>query len=51
MLHKIVTKNKFKLISKLTKKKVVALGGISSGNLRKLKLLRNQDFAGISFFE
>ena len=43
--------NKFKLISKLTKKKVVALGGISSGNLRKLKLLRNQDFAGISFFE
>mgnify|MGYP001350801215 CR=1 FL=1 len=43
--------NKFKLISKLTKKKVVALGGISYANLKKLKLLRNQDFAGISFFE
>ena len=43
--------NKFKLISKLTKKKVVALGGISSNNLKKLKLLRCQDFAGISFFE
>ena len=43
--------NKFKLISKLTKKKVVALGGISSSNLKKLKLLRCQDFAGISFFE
>ena len=43
--------NKFKLISKLTKKKVVALGGISSGNLKKIKLLVNQDFAGISFFE
>ena len=43
--------NKFKLISKLTKKKVVALGGISYANLKKLKLLRNQEFAGISFFE
>ena len=43
--------NKFKLISKLTKKKVVALGGISYSNLKKLKLLRNQDFGGISFFE
>ena len=43
--------NKFKLISKLTKKKVVALGGISSSNLKKLKLLRCQDFAGLSFVE
>ena len=43
--------NKFKLISKLTKKKVVALGGISYGNIKKLKLLRNRDFAGISYFE
>ena len=43
--------NKFKLISNLTKKKVVALGGISLVNLKKLKLLESQDFAGISFFE
>ena len=43
--------NRFKLISNFTKKKVVALGGISSGNLKKIKLLVNQDFAGISFFE
>ena len=43
--------NKFKLISKLTKKKVVALGGISYGNIKKLKLLRYNDFAGISYFE
>ena len=43
--------NKFKLISKLTKKKVVALGGISKENLKKLRLLNNSDFAGISFFE
>ena len=31
--------NKFRLISNLTKKKVVALGGISEENLTKLKLL------------
>ena len=43
--------NKFKLISNLTKKKVVVLGGISRENLKKLKLLNNSEFAGISFFE
>ena len=43
--------NKFKLISNLTKKKVVVLGGISKENLNKLKLLNNSEFAGISFFE
>ena len=43
--------NKFKLISNLTKKKVVALGGISEENLNKLKLLNNSEFAGISYFE
>ena len=43
--------NKFKLISNLTKKKVVALGGISKKNLNKLKLLNDFRFAGISYFE
>tara|TARA_Y100001958_G_C20917712_1_gene333240 strand:+ start:45 stop:563 length:519 start_codon:yes stop_codon:yes gene_type:complete len=43
--------NKFKLISKLTKKKVVALGGISKDNINKLKMLNNSEFAGISYFE
>ena len=43
--------NKFKLISNLTKKKVVALGGISKGNINKLKLLKSIEFAGISYFE
>ena len=43
--------NKFKLISKLTRKKVVALGGISKKNLKKLRLLNKPDFAGISYFE
>ena len=43
--------NRFKLLSKLSKCKVVALGGISGQNLRKLKLLECFGFAGISFFE
>ena len=43
--------NKFKLISNLTKKKIVALGGISKENINKLKLLNSAEFAGISYFE
>jgi thiamine-phosphate pyrophosphorylase len=43
--------NKFKLLSKLTKKKVVVLGGVSAKNIKKLSLLNQSDFAGISFFE
>ena len=43
--------NKFKLISKLTRKKVVALGGISKENIKKLSLIKSNEFAGISFFE
>jgi thiamine-phosphate pyrophosphorylase len=43
--------NKFKLLSNLTNKKIVALGGISNKNLNKLKLINLSGFAGISFFE
>ncbi len=43
--------NKFKLLSKLTAKKVVILGGISKKNINKLSLLDNLEFAGISYFE
>ena len=43
--------NKFKLLSKLTKKKCIALGGISSKNINRLKLSNSVGFAGISFFE
>ena len=43
--------NKFKLLAKLTNIKVVALGGISSKNIKKLKLLDYFGFAGISYFE
>ena len=43
--------NKFKLLSKLTNKEIVVLGGISKKNLKKLKILNQSNFAGISFFE
>ena len=43
--------NKFKLLSKLTNKHIVALGGISNSNLKKIKFLNQSDFAGISYFE
>ena len=43
--------NKFRLLSKLSNKKVVVLGGISRKNLKKLKILNQSEFAGISFFE
>ena len=42
---------KFKLLNNLTKKKVVALGGISSGNKQKIKMLGCYGFSGISYFE
>ena len=43
--------NKFKLLSKLTKKNIVMLGGISNKNIKKLSLINRSDFAGISYFK
>ena len=43
--------NKFKLLSKLTKTKVVALGGISKKNIKLLRLTNCSGFAGISYFK
>jgi len=43
--------NKFKLLSSLSIKPSIALGGISNNNLKKLKLTNCSGFAGISFFE
>jgi len=43
--------NKFKLLSKLTRKNVIVLGGIIKENLKKLNLLELKDFAGISYFK
>ena len=43
--------NKFKLLTFLTKKKIIALGGISKKNIKQLNLINCFGFAGISFFE
>ena len=43
--------NKFKILSNLTKKKVVALGGISIKNRKLINILNVEYFAGISYFE
>ena len=42
---------KFKLFSLLSNKKIVALGGVSLNNLKKLNLTNCFGFAGISYFE
>ena len=43
--------NKFRILSSLTNKKIIALGGISKKNLKKLKLINVFGFAGIFYFE
>ena len=43
--------NRFKLLSLLTSKKIIALGGISNNNLDQLSLTNFYGIAGISFFE
>ena len=43
--------NKFKLHLSFSSKPVVALGGLSEDNLKKLSLTNCLGFAGISFFE
>ena len=42
---------KFKLLSLLSKNSFIALGGISTNNIKKLNLTNCYGFAGISFFE
>ena len=43
--------NKFKSLSHLTNKPLIALGGISNNNIKKLNLTNCHGFAGITFFE
>jgi len=57
-LSSIFKKNKnflgiyrFKLLALLKKNPVIALGGISNNNIKKLNLINCLGFAGISFFE
>ena len=41
---------KFNILSKIIKKKVIALGGINKENIRKIKMVNCSGFAGISYF-
>ena len=43
--------NKFKILKKYTRKKVVALGGISRKNIKQTSLLNISGIAGISYFK
>ena len=43
--------NKFKNIKKITKSKLIALGGVSKKNIKKLKIIDCFGFAGISYFK
>ena len=40
--------NKFNILAKLTKKKVIALGGINANNINSLNLTNSYGFASIS---
>ena len=42
--------NKFIILSKLTKRKIIALGGINKKNLKKLNLLNIYGYSGINLF-
>ena len=43
--------NKFRNISNYTENKIIALGGISKKNIKKLNMLKTYGFAGIRYFE
>ena len=43
--------NKYNLVSRLTNKKTIALGGVSKENIKLIKLTKSIGFAGISFFK
>ena len=41
---------KFNFLSRLSKKKIMALGGINEKNINKLKIANAHGFSGISYF-
>ena len=43
--------NKYNLVSRLTNKKIIALGGVLEENIKLIKLTKSKGFAGISFFK
>ena len=49
--NKFLNTTKFNFLASKTNKKVVALGGINSKNIKRLKILKIHGFAGITYFE
>tara|TARA_B100001059_G_C17738303_1_gene530113 strand:+ start:633 stop:1172 length:540 start_codon:yes stop_codon:yes gene_type:complete len=49
--NKFLGINKFNNLSKLTKKPLIALGGINKSNIKLLKLIKGVGFAGIRYFK
>jgi thiamine-phosphate pyrophosphorylase len=43
--------NKYNLVSSLTNKSIIALGGVSKENMKLINLTKSKGFAGISFFK
>jgi len=43
--------NKFNILSNLTTRKIIALGGVSVDNLKSFPLINSGGFAGISYFK
>ena len=48
--NKILGIMRFNNLSKFTKKPLIALGGINKNNIKQLKLINGEGFAGISYF-
>tara|TARA_B100000787_G_scaffold167475_1_gene154322 strand:- start:6208 stop:6756 length:549 start_codon:yes stop_codon:yes gene_type:complete len=48
---KFLGQTRFNILTLLTNKKIIALGGFNSSNLNKLNLIRASGFAGISYFQ
>jgi thiamine monophosphate synthase len=49
--NKILGINKFNLLTSNWNVKICALGGISSSNIKKIKMTKARSLAGISFFQ
>ena len=43
--------NRFMILTKLTKKKIIALGGINNSNIQKLKIINACGFSAITYFK
>ena len=42
---------KFNILTKMTREKIIALGGINANNIKKLKITNAYGFSAISYFE